>query len=522
VSLGARRDVATTFEGRRRDPGALRGWIAAHVAVVLVFAISRIVYRSAFHVQFDSSPPGQFLQYLPPWLVEHDFWRSVLYLHHQAPMQILVVQGSIKLLGLAHASVLLEGLYVALGVLLSLTLLRVLMWLGAPPALAAIAVCLFEARPTAILYETWLFYPLPTAFLLVCCLSALLRAYRLGTPGAVILFFWVLAGVALVRSTFGTLFMAAAASLLLLRPPIGPSGPSRKVILKAAVVPLFIVFLNTAKTSWLVGHSFGEALLWENLCKKIYLQLPAGERHRLAIKGLLTPVADYRGLTTDATGYGRYRLDHAPTGIPLLDLDVLPGGVTNPHALEHVLVAEHYYRPDALYLLGHYGADYWRSVWSGISGQYVSSAALADWVMFGANYKRLEELNAALDGVTGVQKTGPKAGRSLALVVALSLAWFYGLGRLVGARASSESERSCGVAIAFILLTIAYSAAVTLLISFGDFNRYRYDVDAFYLVLLVLLVADAARFLRRGPRGRWGPRRRPGRMAELDSSRAAV
>lgn len=513
MTAGGRRGVAKAGGARRRDLDARHGWAAAHIVVVLVFVVSRVVYRSAYGIRFDSSPAEHFMQYLPPWFVEHDFWRSVLYLHHQVPLQILIVQGSIKLFGLAHASVLLEGLYVALGLLLSLALLRILLWLGAPATLAAIAVCLFQARPTAILYETWLFYPLPTAFLLVCSLLALLRYYRFGTPGAVALFFWVLAGVALIRSTFSWLFLAATGVLLLLRPAIGPSGGvSRSAILKAAAVPLLLVFLNTAKTSWLMGHSFGEAFVWQSLCEKIYLQLPAGERHRLVAKGLVTPVADYRGLTKDAKSYGRYRVDHAPTGVPLLDLDSLPDGASNSHALEHVLVSERYYRRDALYLLGHYGADYWQSVWSGLSTQYLSSAALADGVVYGTNFKRLEGLSAAVDRLTGVQKTG----RSLALVVALPLAWLYGLRRLVGARASSESERTSGVAIAFMLLAIAYSTTLSLLVSYGDFNRYRYDVDGFYVVLLVLLVADAARFVQRSARGRFG------RTAELARSRVTV
>lgn len=499
---------------RNHLPTVGRG--AAYVVVVLVFAISRIVYRSWYGLRFDTSPTTILLQYLDPWFVEHDFWRSLLYLHHQAPLQILLAQGSIKLLGIARASVLLDGLYVAMGLLLSVAILSVLLRLATPPALAAIAVCLFEVRPTAILYEEWLFYPLPTALLIVCSLVALLRYYRRGTIGSAVLFFGVLATLALLRATFGSVFICLAAGLLLLRPAPGPVRRAQSMILKAAAVPLLVVVLNYAKTSWLVGHSFGTALLWQNLCEKIYVRLPAGEVSRLVSRGVLTPVAGYRGLLRDASTLGPYRVEHAPTGVPLLDFDEVPGGAPNPHALEHVLVAERYYRPDALYLLEHNGGDYWRSVWGALTTQYVWSATFADGLSIGLNYGKLDTLRATLDRATG----STRMGRSLALIIALPLAWLYGVARLLGTRTPSEGERASLIAIAYMLLTIAYSSGVTLLISYGDFSRYRYDVDAFYLILLVLLFAELGRFMRRGPRRFF--RRTPEPASDLGGKIAAV
>src|SRR5580658_518393 len=187
-----------TAEKRGEPPG--RAWLAAEVLVVFVFGISRLVYRVVFDVRFDTSPTSDFIQYLDAWFVEHDFLRSVLYLHHQAPLQILVAQGCIKLLGMREAAVLLEALYLALGLCLSLALLRILRRLGAPIVLSIVAVSLYGAAPTSVLYESWLFYPLPTATLLAFSLLALLRYYRLGTFGAALVFFSLLGGLALLRA----------------------------------------------------------------------------------------------------------------------------------------------------------------------------------------------------------------------------------------------------------------------------------------------------------------------------------
>jgi hypothetical protein len=489
-----------------------RAWLAAEVLVVLVFGISRLVYRVVFDVRFDISPISDFIQYLDPWFVEHDFLRSVLYLHHQAPLQILIVQGCIKLLGMRRAAVLLEALYLALGLSLSLALLRILRRLGAPIVLSIVAVSLYGAAPASVLYESWLFYPLPTAALLAYSLLALLRYYRLGTFRAALVFFSLLAGLAFLRATFGALFICAAAGILLLRPPSKPHGSPRRTILKAAALPILVVALNTAKTSWLVGHPFGSALLWENLCVKIYGHVPPADQTQLAETKLFSHAANFMGIMSDASAYGEFYVPHAPTGVPLLDLDNAPGGGHNSHALEHVLVAERYYRHDAIYLLTHYPGAYAKSVWSALSVGYVSSPEFADGVILSHNFQELESLRSAAD--RAFIPIGQN--RFLALIVGLPLAWVYGIHRLIGVRAAAESERASAVAISYALFAIGYTAAVTLLISFGDFSRYRFDVDPMYLVLFVLFVADVQKTARR-----WLGRllRRGGEPAVLEQSR---
>jgi hypothetical protein len=201
----------------------------------------------------------------------------------------------------------------------------------------------------------------------------------------------------------------------------------------------------------------------------------------------------------------------------LLDLDTVPGGRRNVHALEHVLVADRYYRPDAVYLLTHYSRAYLRTVWTGISTEYVSSPILVDYLDRTANFKKLASLRSIADGAFGpvgdlavprapfptaslaVSPPGePVAGQPfLALIIGLPLAWLYGIYRVLCDRAAAESERASTMALGYALLTIGYASAVTLLVSFGDFSRYRWDVDPMYLVLLVLFVVDAVTAVRR-------------------------
>jgi hypothetical protein len=50
--------------------------------------------------------------------------------------------------------------------------------------------------------------------------------------------------------------------------------------------------------------------------------------------------------------------------------------------------------------------------------------------------------------------------------------------------------------LSYMLLTIVYVTGTTVLISYGEFNRYRFDIDPFYLVLCVLLLRDIGSLAR--------------------------
>jgi hypothetical protein len=471
--------------------GFVRGaWPA--IAVVSSFVATRLAYRVYFDIHFDTSPVYYFLQYLDPWFVDHDFLRSVLYLHHQAPLQVFVAQGAMKLLGLVLGARALEVIYAALGLSVALALTRILVRLGVPRLVAVAAVVLYTSSPTFVLYENWLFYPMPTAAILVLSTLALVRLYGVGTFGSALLFFSLLAAVALLRSTFGSVFVASAALLVAFRPPVGPLplGKMRYRIFAAAALPLLVTVANAAKTQLLVGHPYGAALLWTNLCVKIVTRLPDGEAERLFDQGILSNAGQYGGPFTDVDSYGALEVPHAPTGVPLLDFDHAPeDGANNSHALEHLLVAEKYYKPDALYLLAHYRGAYAAAVWDSLSQGYMMSAVMVDGLEDERDAARLEDSSAAVDRAMGVTANG----RLVALMIVLPLATLYGLSRVVGRRAALGSRRTTVAATMFVLLVIAYEGSVTTLVSYGDMARYRFDVDALYFLLVVLLSCDIAR-----------------------------
>jgi hypothetical protein len=463
-------DLLTRLPARRR----------CLIVVALVFFVSRLVYRIGLGVRFDTVPVTYFIQFVDPWFLRHDFLRSILYLHHQAPLENVLVGIPLHFLRDAPAFAVIDFIYVAIGLATALGLVEAMLGMGAGPVWAALVSSLYTISPTTVTYENWLLYHPPVACALVWALVALLRFHRMPSFGSASAFFLALTTAALLRSTINVTYVAAMVGLLLLWPPFHPSGRAaiRKVILRAAAGPLLLVALVAVKPTLLLGYGYGEALLWGNLSKKIWNELPEAERTRLLTKDLVSPAAE-KFCLTDLRDFEPFRIPHEPLGVPLMDMERAPNGRWNAHAFEYLPLARELYKADALYLLRHYPGAYARGVGHALAW-YLSPATNDANLPASPNYRRLTSWREALDELGGARdgKSSP------ALAVGIPLLLLFGAVSLGRARRDVVSERRTAIGLAYILATILYAGVSTMLISYGDFSRYRFEIDPLYLVLL--------------------------------------
>jgi hypothetical protein len=479
------------MERRRRALRVLmRYW--PYEAVALIFLASRLVYRVCYGVRFDPSPVSFYIQYADPWFLRHDFLRSILYLHHQAPLQNVLVGIPLLLMDDAHAFMVLDVVYVGLGLATALGLLCAMVNLGARAGWAVLICGLYACSPTTVIYESWLFYHLPVACLLIWALVALLRYYRARTFASAVAFFSAIAVAALFRSSLSLVYVGALLGSLLLWPPFDVSGrrSARKVILKAAAGPMLVLALVSVKPVFMIGYGYGEAMLWGNLSTKVWEQLPRAERDRLLAEGIVSPAVDVFCLT-DLEHFGQLRMRQPPTGVPLLDMERAPSGRWNAHAIEYLPITRHYFKRDALYLLSHYPGAYLRGVASALS-QYLAPCTIDMMLPITQSYLQLTGLRTSIDRFWGLGADN----RSLVLTLVLPVLLLYGGYRIRRANLAVCSERRGAIGHAYVIATILYVAASTLLISLGDFSRYRYDVDPLYLVLLAVALSDGEAIVR--------------------------
>jgi hypothetical protein len=464
----------------------------SYLIVSAAFVVSRVIYRVVFDVTFDARPVTYFIQYIPIWLLKHDFWRSILYLHDQAPLQNVMAGGIWVLLGPSRAAVVLDGLYLVFGYAFGLTLLASIRRLGVPSALATLGVSLLIASPVAVVYESWCFYHLPVVLCFSLALYGLLRHYESGSLRSGIFFFSMLAVAALFRSIYGPLWMAVITAALLVRPPLGARGSRRsprRTLVLAALAPILVVTANVAKTPLLTGQGMGSGMAWSNIPLKIWDYVPGSERERLQSEHLVSRAPELEAYDT-VEGLPPLPVDRvANTGVPLLDMDITPDGQPNPHALSYAYEIEAYYVPDAKYLLKHERQAYVESVVDGFRDWYCSSPVRDIILWRSRNARQLKKL---LDRLEGRKSRGAAMP---ALQIGLPLTFLYGVFRLIRARTRTESERSRTAAILVMLLTIGYEGMGTMLISYGDFSRYRYEVDLFYFAIFAMLVTEVVQAL---------------------------
>jgi hypothetical protein len=462
----------------------------------VVFAVSRMIYRGEYGVRFDGSPLFYFIQYVDPWFFEHDFLRTILHLTQQAPLPNLVIGLAWLTFGPSYWTVAMDVVFLAFGLTLGYSLLSALESLGVRRAVAVLFVCPFLVTPVAVIYETWLFYHVPVAALLAAALAALLRYYRTGTLLAGLTFFSLLALVALIRNVYGALWLGAVAAGVFLIPPLcGPNGKrARVLVLKAAAIPLLLVIANNAKTSLLVGRGFGDAAIWTNIVWKTWERIAEGERNRLKAAGAVSDSVEYEPFQGLEQLEGM-RVALPPTGVPILDLERTPNMRDNVHALEYLVIAEKYYKPDGKFLLRSHPQAYAASVRFALFDWYLSSPSRDIVLPRLRNAKKLKKLDRRMNRLLGKHP----GGRLQALVIGVPAMLAYAIYRLLRPRAMLASERSTVAAVLFMLLTISYAAIGTTLISYADFSRYRFDVDPFYLVFLVLAVSQAGGWVR----GQW-------------------
>ena len=496
AGLGARAAQLLRYGGRRVAPDR---WLAhwPYVAVTLVYAASRLVYRFGLRVPFDYSPVYTFVQYLDPWFVEHDFWRSLLYLHQQAPLQNLLTGGCIRVFGTPAAFVVLDSIYVALGLATILGMLHSMLRLGAARAIAAVFTAIYAASPVTVFYQSWLFYHAPVVALLTLSLVALLRYYRIGAFGAGLLFYGLFATASLFYAMLNPLLLVAVTLVLLVRPPSSDprcKSPRARMLL-ALCIPLCVLGLDKAKTQVLVGHSQGGELLWVNLAVKTFYEMRPTDRDELVGRGLIPIVPQPAFLSIAPSTYGALQIPHRSTGIPLLDMESTPDGELNPHSLEIVLIAEKYYKEEAIALLRLASDAYWRSVLRALTRDYFSSPLDYDPTIASANRDQLRVLDRKVEALLLADRDGTQR----LLWIALPAILLYGIYRVLGARAWLESERSTVAAISCLLVVITYVTLVTTFVSDGDFSRYRFNVDPFYVILFGLMTTDLVRVVA----GRW-------------------
>ncbi|MDP6460765.1 MAG: hypothetical protein QGH59_03225, partial [Gemmatimonadota bacterium] len=354
------------------------------IALAVTFAVSRALAWQR-GVRFDASPLGTFHQYLDPALLRDRPLESLWHLHAQPPLMNAFLAGVMQFEESLRAPIF-HAAYLACGLLLCLSVFRLSIRLGAGRWISPLAALLFSLGPAALLRENHLFYAYPVATLLVLAALALFRFLESDRNRDGVLFFAILAAIALMRSLFHPGWMVAVILVLARHPRVGFGRA-----LRLSLIPLLLVGGWYAKTAAMTGQFAGSTWMGMSLAKITVMQGEPEARKNMVRKGELSgfalvppfrPLPAVRKLLTPLP----------PTGVPVLDEEFKSTGKANFHHAAYPGVSRAYLA-DALTVIRRHPLWYargLRTAWRNSFRASWSGEFLAD------NRARIPRLDALL------------------------------------------------------------------------------------------------------------------------------
>lgn len=494
--------------GRTLSQSRERRWLGG---VLLATTISRAVYFLYFGIRFDDQPLAFYMQYIDPDLLRSALAESLFYLREQPPLFNLFLGAILKLFPARehfafHASFFLCGLAVTTATYLLMTRLRM------PPPYCALFAALFAVAPATVLFENWLFYTYPVTVLL--CLAALFlhRFLRDGKTSDGMVFALLSSALALTYGVFHLAWQIAVLGLLFV------SGrTNRKQVLAVSLSALALTGSLYLKNYALFGRATGGLHVGWNLAIVGGSYLDPAEIEELKRDEALSPMT-WTLLSGKSTlrDYKPYIPESRPTGVAVLDSELKSTGWENFNHHSWSYIGD-VFRRDGIYLVTRYPKAYLSYLRMNMK-RYFQAASDHHFDRGGIdqypNGKRLLGMLKAYHAYSG-------GANWVILPVCVLFSAAFGVRCLTQRsidQAAASEKRADGLTILFCLFNILYLGSLTVGLSFGDQNRYRFSVMPFYYVFFAMILWRVSRRVVRNRLERyWMLRDSPTRQNRLPS-----
>ena len=445
---------------------------APELLLFAAFALTRLVARLGFGLRFDADIAG-YWHVLDLPLLRDDLVRSLFYLHSQPPLYNLFLGLVLKCVPEAAAPAVFESVFLAFGYLGILGIYALLLELGTPRRAALAAALVQTLSTTWLVYESWLFYTLPTAVLITWASVGLARAARGSAPAAAA-FAASVATLSWTRATYQPVWVAAALALLLVAVRAG-TPRVRSTAWRVSIVALALTLALPAKNYLLVGSFTSSSWLGMNLARMTTERLDEATRAEWVRTGRLSAVAALPPFSPLSAYPEEWRA--LPPGVPLHPALLEPSkaeGSPNLNHAAYVRIGREYGRAAVEVIRSRPGV-YLGAVrrafrtWLRPPTDYILTVpqreALREWDRLHSRFLLWASLERRRAGPTWVLL--PAAALFLA-----ALAW-----------SPPARRRSLLLLLSFPVLTIACNLLVGNLADVEENNRFRVEVEGLIVAL---------------------------------------
>ncbi len=450
---------------------ASRGRIIGYL--LTVFFLSRCAFFAS-GIRFDMRLLTEGWQFLDVELLKHDLLRSVFYQHSQPPLFNLFLGIALKIAPESYAAVF-QAVFTLIGLGVFLLVFGLMRRLGVS-RLLAFALCVwYVCSPSAILYEQWLFYTLPLAFLLLLSAWMLIRFWETEKTGWLAGIFAAMFGLCGTQSAFHLLYFALVIGILM-----GLRRNQWQKIALTAAAPLLLILAIYVKNEIVFGEFTASSWLGMNTAINRVDAAPLVERQQWTAQGKLSPVA-LIGTFSPLIDYpAEYRAVPAQfADIPALAQETKSSGHVNYNHYGYIEISRQYGK-DTRYVLTH---DRHALISGGARGWILYLCSSSDYLAFYEEIGKnplLRVENTVYDHL--FYGRVPHRGVCLFLLIGLPLVVIYALRAARNHQLSlDESQR---VLLLYLALSILYVALVGNTFNATENNRIRFMTDPFALVLL--------------------------------------
>ena len=461
-----------------------RGRFLAPVALGVIFVISRVLYSRA-GLQFDAGTITRTWHFIDIYLLKHDLWRSIFYLHTQPPLMNLLTGIDLQLFPSSYASIS-QVFFLLGGFLLTLAIYFLGNRLGLPKYLSFILAVWFAISPATLVYENYYFYTYPTTILLTLSAVFLARFLENKRVADGLLFSLMLAVNALTWSLFHIIWLLGCLGIVVFL----LKGQRRKALW---LVPAFLlVFAWYAKNGILYDSFTASTWAGLNVFKTVTINIPEKVRKQWVKEGIVSELAlvpPYRSPDV----YLKYFPDTPTTGVPLLDDINMSNGYRNQHHLSYVYAGERYMK-DSVHILLH-APRYYLSTIPYSFYIYLHSAS---------DYKPVYNIRVPIDRwdtlwnrlFYGQWQKDEGLGERASTFLPDHVAWWLALSFLLVITATPVylwrqrdhlHSPDYGL-ILFMFWNILFISAAGILLDIGENNRTRFSLDPFILLLTIFFL----------------------------------
>lgn len=457
---------------------------------ILILSLAYILSRCLFYFKggyFIARPLLFANHYLDPVLLEHDLFASLFHLHSQPPLFNLFLGLVLKIS--PDPAVSYELLFKTAGLIMPVFLFSILSMLGIKRLIAFLVTLVFMFNPTLFLYENLLYFTHFEAFFILSAIFFLLRWSTYSNTREIIFFFLSLLCLGMIRSLFHPVFFLCLIILLVIFMHYNHRKHLAKVFVYASLCVLIPFALLCAKN--LVVYDFFGTSSWTGMHLWVKANTYSSEQlEEFEKDGLVSPLGVKAELdvfkSIDNYFNDKELRDLActhPADCNILRSSGKPncnhkGFVTLSKQLAEDAFSLVRMDPKAFafYTLGSYSLTLWHSSDS-VHALFEDNMQILN---------RLEGFYRYLHfGFLGVKNrhSDPRIWIRT-IVVSLFLMFFYVLTIFHLYKREGPMPFATKAACFFCLMIHVYAIAVSSFIEFGENNRYRFPVDAAFLILM--------------------------------------